>query len=395
MKKLCLSLLALCSVFAMTLSYNPIKATDFEGNEDKYIRLCSSNISNSNKEVCQEFNEYLSKKNSNLKKEIKETKADLTKTNDDIDEVSNKIKKLNSEISAKESEIDYLLASITKVEKNIKKKEEQMQERLYVMQTTYNSNWIVDFLFGAEDFTSFFSRLTSINDITSYEKELVKDLTDQKKTLDTQKETLLNAKAALQSQKNSQIALQDKLNSLKAAQQKEIADNQNESKKVSAAQQKIDDALTQLMSQAPSEGGGGGSYVAGSSEVGNKIAQQALTRLGKRYWWGANGPNYFDCSGLVYWAYNQAGVKLGRTTAAGYSRAGKSISKSQLQAGDVITFSYGSGVAHIGIYIGGGSFVHAAGQGSGTVGQYPNQCVKTAQLSGYWERYVYNYRRLY
>ena len=78
-----------------------------------------------------------------------------------------------------------------------------------------------------------------------------------------------------------------------------------------------------------------------------------------------------------------------------YSRSGKAISKSQLQPGDVITFSYGSGVAHIGIYIGGGSFVHAAGNGSGTVGQYPNQCVKTASLSGYWENHAYNYRRLY
>ena len=147
--------------------------------------------------------------------------------------------------------------------------------------------------------------------------------------------------------------------------------------------------------RAPSGGGGGGSYVPGDSAVGNAIAQKALTRLGCRYWWGANGPNYFDCSGLVYWAYNQAGVSLGRTTAAGYAGSGKAISRSELQPGDVITFSYGSGVAHIGIYIGGGSFVHASGEGSGTVGQYPDQCVKTAPLSGYWERYVYNYRRLY
>ena len=395
MKKLILGVLAVCSIFAMTLSYNPIKAADFEGNEDKYIKLCSSNLTSGNKKTCQEFNEYLSKKNSDLKKEIKETKKELNETNDNIDEVSAKVKTLNAQISAKESEIDYLLASITKIENNIKKKEKQMQDRLYVMQTTYNSNWMVDFLFGAEDFTSFFSRLTSINDITAYEKELVKELSDQKESLDKQKETLLNAKASLQAQKNSQIALQEKLESLKATQQNEIKENQKESNKVSAAQKKIDDALTQLMSQAPSGGGGGGSYVAGSSEAGNAIAQKALTRLGKRYWWGANGPNYFDCSGLVYWAHNEAGVKLGRTTAAGYSRYGKGISKSQLQAGDVITFSYGSGVAHIGIYIGGGSFVHAAGQGSGTVGQYPNQCVKTAQLAGYWERYVYNYRRLY
>lgn len=207
------------------------------------------------------------------------------------------------------------------------------------MQSTYNSNWMIDFLFGADDFTSFFSRLASINDITSYEKELVDELTTQKKNLDTQKATLLNAKASLQSQKNTQLALQEKLVNLKAAQQKEISDNQKESKKVSEAQKKIDAALTELMSQAPSGGGGGGSYVPGSSAVGNAIAQKALSKLGARYWWGANGPTYFDCSGLVFWAHKEAGVKIGRTTAAGYSRSGKAISKSQLQPGDVITFS--------------------------------------------------------
>ena len=86
-----------------------------------------------------------------------------------------------------------------------------------------------------------------------------------------------------------------------------------------------------MISRAPSGGGGGGSYVPGDSAVGNAIAQKALTRLGCRYWWGANGPNYFDCSGLVYWAYNQAGVSLGRTTAAGYAGSGKAISRSELQ----------------------------------------------------------------
>lgn len=396
MKKLVISFVTICSVFAMTFYTNPVYAVDFSKNEQKYIKLCSSSsLTNANKKTCEEFNEYLSKKNSDLKKEISETKKDLSETNDDISEVSAKISTLNSDISAKESEINYLLASITKIEKDIEKKEKQMQERLYVMQSQYNSNQLIDFLFGAEDFTDFFSRLTSINDITAYEKELVDELTKQKKSLDTQKASLLNAKAALQAQKNSQLALQDKLVDLKVAQQTAIKDNQNESNKVSAAQKKIDAALAALMEQAPSGGGGGGSYVPGSSAAGNAIAQKALTKLGSRYWWGAQGPNYFDCSGLVYWAHNQAGVSMGRTTAAGYSRSGKAVTRATLQAGDVITFSYGSGVAHIGIYIGGGSFVHAAGVGSSTVGQYPDQCVKVASLSGYWERYVYNYRRLY
>ncbi|NJE45183.1 C40 family peptidase [Massilimicrobiota sp. SW1139] len=395
MKKLGISFLAFCSVFAMSLFPIDVHATDFEGQEDKYIKICSSNLTNSNKKVCQEFNKYLKEKNQDLKEEIQDTKDDLSETNDNIDEVSKKIETLNSQIDEKNKEIDYMLKSIEKIKKDIAKKEEQMRERLYVMQTTYNSNWVLDFLFGSEDFSTFFSRIGSVNDITAYEKELVEELTQQKQNLDTQQKSLETAKENLESQKKSQEALQEKYIELKTAQQEKIKDSQQESKEVSSAQKKIDAALSELISRAPSGGGGGGSYVPGDSAVGNAIAQKALTRLGCRYWWGANGPNYFDCSGLVYWAYNQAGVSLGRTTAAGYAGSGKAISRSELQPGDVITFSYGSGVAHIGIYIGGGSFVHASGEGSGTVGQYPDQCVKTAPLSGYWERYVYNYRRLY
>ena len=395
MKKLGISFLAFCSVFAMSLFPIDVHATDFEGQEDKYIKICSSNLTNSNKKVCQEFNKYLKEKNQDLKEEIQDTKDDLSETNDNIEEVSKKIETLNSQIDEKNKEIDYMLKSIEKIKKDIAKKEEQMRERLYVMQTTYNSNWVLDFLFGSEDFSTFFSRIGSVNDITAYEKELVEELTQQKQNLDTQQKSLETAKENLESQKKSQEALQEKYIELKTAQQEKIKDSQQESKEVSSAQKKIDAALSELISRAPSGGGGGGSYVPGDSAVGNAIAQKALTRLGCHYWWGANGPNYFDCSGLVYWAYNQAGVSLGRTTAAGYAGSGKAISRSELQPGDVITFSYGSGVAHIGIYIGGGSFVHASGEGSGTVGQYPDQCVKTAPLSGYWERYVYNYRRLY
>lgn len=395
MKKLGISFLAFCSVFAMSLFPIDVHATDFEGQEDKYIKICSSNLTNSNKKVCQEFNKYLKEKNQDLKEEIQDTKDDLSETNDNIEEVSKKIETLNSQIDEKNKEIDYMLKSIEKIKKDIAKKEEQMRERLYVMQTTYNSNWVLDFLFGSEDFSTFFSRIGSVNDITAYEKELVEELTQQKQNLDTQQKSLETAKENLESQKKSQEALQEKYIELKTAQQEKIKDSQQKSKEVSSAQKKIDAALSELISRAPSGGGGGGSYVPGDSAVGNAIAQKALTRLGCRYWWGANGPNYFDCSGLVYWAYNQAGVSLGRTTAAGYAGSGKAISRSELQPGDVITFSYGSGVAHIGIYIGGGSFVHASGEGSGTVGQYPDQCVKTAPLSGYWERYVYNYRRLY
>lgn len=409
MKKSLLSLITISSMLIISIYSTPVKAIDFSKDESKYIKLCSSSsLKKKDKATCEEFNEYLSKKNQNLKEEIADTKKDLNRTNNSIDDVSTKINALSSKIQAKASEVNYLLTSITKIENNISSKEKEMKDRLYSMQTYYNSNSLIEFIFGADSFSDFFSRLNSVNDITAYESELVSTLTKQKSELDTQKKTLLEAQAALEAQKNSQVSMQDQLLDLKSSQQNEIKDNQNEANKVSAAQKKIDAALDELMSQAPSGGGGGGSYVPGSSATGNAVAQKALTKQGSRYWWGAPGggfgdgqgldnPNakYFDCSGFVAWAHRQVGVKIGRTTASGYSRSGKGISKSQLQPGDVITFSYGNGVAHIGIYIGGGSFVHAAGKGSGTRGQYADQCVKTANLAGYWEARVYNYRRLY
>ena len=134
-----------------------------------------------------------------------------------------------------------------------------------------------------------------------------------------------------------------------------------------------------------------------NAALGVKIANYALAKQGSRYYWGASGPTYFDCSGLVYWAHKQAGVRIGRTTAAGYAGSGKSVSYNNLQIGDVITFNYGSGVAHIGIYIGNGRMVHASGKGSETVGQDPNQCVKVTSIApgSYFYNYIYNCRRLY
>ncbi len=85
------------------------------------------------------------------------------------------------------------------------------------------------------------------------------------------------------------------------------------------------------------------------------IVQMARAQLGKSYRSGATGPNAFDCSGLVYYVFNHAGVSLPRLTSDGYLAAAKRISRSELQPGDVVV-----GRGHIGIYVGGGQMVHAS-----------------------------------
>jgi peptidoglycan DL-endopeptidase CwlO len=91
-----------------------------------------------------------------------------------------------------------------------------------------------------------------------------------------------------------------------------------------------------------------------------RAVQTALTELGKPYRYGALGPSTFDCSGLTLFAYHAAGVTLPHSAAAQY-RSGHPVSRSQLQAGDLI---FWRGLGHVGIYIGGGRMVHAPKTGS-------------------------------
>ncbi|MFI9242473.1 NlpC/P60 family protein [Streptomyces sp. NPDC053086] len=82
----------------------------------------------------------------------------------------------------------------------------------------------------------------------------------------------------------------------------------------------------------------------------------AYSKLGSPYVWGATGPNAFDCSGLAQAAYRAAGISLPRTTYAQIN-AGRRVSRSELQPGDLVFFY--SGISHVGIYVGDGQMIHA------------------------------------
>jgi cell wall-associated NlpC family hydrolase len=86
----------------------------------------------------------------------------------------------------------------------------------------------------------------------------------------------------------------------------------------------------------------------------------AKKALGRRYVWAASGPVTFDCSGLTMWAYSHAGVSLPHSSRAQISY-GRRVSKANLQPGDLVFFY--SPIHHVGMYVGGGYFIHAPGTG--------------------------------
>jgi peptidoglycan hydrolase-like protein with peptidoglycan-binding domain len=110
----------------------------------------------------------------------------------------------------------------------------------------------------------------------------------------------------------------------------------------------------------PSGGTGVGSST-GTSVNGSAVIAAARAQLGVRYTCGGSTPSTgFDCSGLVYHAYNQAGVKLPRKTAKGYTFGGRIISQSQAKPGDLVAFT-GNDYGHMGIYLGNGRIIDASG----------------------------------
>ena len=97
----------------------------------------------------------------------------------------------------------------------------------------------------------------------------------------------------------------------------------------------------------------------------DEMIAAAKAKLGCKYVSGAEGPNTFDCSGLVYWCLRQAGSNRGRYSAAGYSQVSdwdKISSMNSLQKGDLIFFwnSERTKIGHVAIYIGGGYMIDAS-----------------------------------
>ena len=107
----------------------------------------------------------------------------------------------------------------------------------------------------------------------------------------------------------------------------------------------------------------------------------AMQYLGTPYVWGGASPSGFDCSGFVMYVYGQMGVSLPHSSYAQYGY-GSPVSLSQLQAGDLVFFD---GLGHVGIYVGGGSFIHAPHTGD---------VVKISSLSGYYSSNFAGGRRI-
>jgi cell wall-associated NlpC family hydrolase len=111
-----------------------------------------------------------------------------------------------------------------------------------------------------------------------------------------------------------------------------------------------------------------------ATNVGTTALRAALTQRGKPYVWGAAGPDSYDCSGLVEWAFAQEGISLPHYTGSLWN-SGMHVSRDNLEPGDLVFFF--ADISHVGIYIGNGLMVDAPSTG---------QLVQVQAV--FWDSYV-------
>ena len=95
---------------------------------------------------------------------------------------------------------------------------------------------------------------------------------------------------------------------------------------------------------------------------GHRAALAALAQVGVPYRFGGHSPSGFDCSGLVHFAYLEAGVSTPRTTRQLWSAA-RTIEQDELEPGDLLFFRIDGKMSHVGMYLGERRFVHAPQSG--------------------------------
>jgi peptidoglycan DL-endopeptidase CwlO len=293
---------------------------------------------------------------------------------------------------------------------NLARAQKTLQQRLVAVYTAGGSDSTLEVLLGSTSLDDLLSRIETQNSVSSQDALVVKQVLLFRTQIKQQKVRLTRAKAqqaevvrqraAERASIEQQLAqrrallssIRGQITQMRAAEAARQAQLRREAQARLAQQQQTAaaQAIAPGLPAAPSAGSSSSSSAPVSSSpiaapppssVGARAVAVAMQYIGVPYRWGGASPSGFDCSGLVMYAFGAVGVSLPHSSYAQYGM-GSPVPRSDLQPGDLVFFD---GLGHVGIYVGGGSFIHAPHTGT---------TVQISSLSGWYASAYVGARRI-
>jgi len=281
-----------------------------------------------------------------------------------------------------------------------------LSARLVSLYTSNGQSDSLEVLLGASSLDDLVNRFNTANRISSQDTQVLAQVAHFDNEVKAREVRLKHAKAeaaalvreraseraSIQGQLSTRRALLSSIRGQIAQLQAQEAARQAQLRRELAARiatqqqqapaQALSSTVAPVVSSSPSSSTGGSAPVGPAPPpTHSSVVSIAEQYLGVPYRWGGASPSGFDCSGLVMYVFAQVGVSLPHSSYAQYGM-GSAVSRDQLQPGDLVFFD---GLGHVGIYVGGGSFIHAPHTGD---------VVKISSISGWYASTYVGARRL-
>lgn len=294
-------------------------------------------------------------------------------------QVSNKtvaIDEAQKNIASTDKEITEVAQKIDKVQAEVQSRKAVLKEQVIALQKragdSVSGNVYVDFIVNSDSFSGMVSRASVVGKLNQANKEAMDAVAHSENKLAalkqeqvTKKANLVNTKAQLEKDQAQLTTLKADAENEQASFQQEVDGHQTQLANLQSqldaqtaaaveAAKKVTAKTTEKATTTPT--------VAPSGANTGSLVGNALQFIGTPYVYGGAQPGGFDCSGLVWYAAKMAGISLPRTSQA-QSTVGTKVSLSELQPGDLVFWGGVGSAHHVGIYIGGGSYVHAPTEG--------------------------------
>ncbi len=294
----------------------------------------------------------------------------------------------NSRLAGIRHDLSMNTHNLVSAKRSLKHAQRQLSSRLIDLYTSEGQDSTLAVLLGSSSLDEMLSNMDAVDRVSQQDAVVLKQVVTLRREIQQRQRRLkhahavqsevvaqrASAKASVESQLSQRRSLlgsiRGEIAHLQAQERQRQAQLQAQAEQQLSAQSftSSGQALAQTVGTEPS-------FSAPPSRFGGVVGI-AMRYLGTPYVWGGASPRGFDCSGFTMYVYAQVGVSLPHNAAMQFGM-GVPVSRGDLQPGDLVFF-YGLG--HVGLYIGGGSFIHAPHTGD---------VVKISSLSGsYVSSYV-------